>query len=558
MYTWDRRVESYPTYLARRQALSEITSSAREAGQEVRKGIDQQTESLIGSNEAIAQILSGEIRGLREDVSGGFAEVAATFNWGFSEVLSALGGMSATMEALLAIAQTPAQTAAYEHFEIARENYRKGLIAECLEELDKAIAGDHVSSGFKTEWRFHNLRGLVYLGSFRHPSDSSKAEQPFLLAARYARSDAPSDAARAMMAAGFAAFTQTPQSPEKLATALEHTESAIQLDPKIGEAWFQSSQIRMAMDSPQEALVKLRRAIELDPGYVVRAAEDPEHKRFIAEVRAFFQQLDSESRAQLRDKARQLLRQHVEALEDEPATSKAGAFSRLTRLRDGGFGGGLLDLLQYRRKGLKDDEAQMDLFSAAFSRKCKEQNRLWEERKTNEAREAAVLEVAQQVRSALDGEQSLASAQEQLAVVEARFKEQLRSVARHAEKGRLVLQRLEQAQEAQAKAAQLFHANEVKTNRSVFLAMLLFVAGMASCPAACLGLAYAMKRPGQSAGEPGQFAWLVMLAAGAFIGYKWAGLIWPKDPDRTNWKQSQEATQFALKEAEAFIVKDLN
>lgn len=89
-------------------------------------------------------------------IVGAIGDLDSTFRWGFGQVLGTLGGMSTSLAALLQIAKTPAQTAAYEQFEIARDAFRKSLYPECLEALGKAIFGDHTSPGYKLNGDFTN------------------------------------------------------------------------------------------------------------------------------------------------------------------------------------------------------------------------------------------------------------------------------------------------------------------------------------------------------------------------------------------------------------------
>jgi len=144
---------------------------------------------------------------------------------------------------LIQIAKTPAQTAAYEQFEIARYAFRQALYLECLEALAKAIGGDHTSPGYKLEWRFHQLQGVVRLGFFGCETelvDPAQAEQSFLMAARYAKANAPAEAAKAFLSAGWSAFVQG-----KLPDALQYTDQAVALDANLTEALFQSAKFRM-------------------------------------------------------------------------------------------------------------------------------------------------------------------------------------------------------------------------------------------------------------------------------------------------------------------------
>jgi hypothetical protein len=161
------------------------------------------TRTIIASNEALAEenirLVDNGMAGLSNDIDSRFVRISyemreatngitATFHWGMIQLLASTGRMNDTLTELIMNAKTPAQTAAYEQYEIARDAFRRGLYLECLEALDKAINGDHTSAGYKLEWRFHQMKGTLYLGftdcdySF---IDLVKAEESFLLAGRY-------------------------------------------------------------------------------------------------------------------------------------------------------------------------------------------------------------------------------------------------------------------------------------------------------------------------------------------------------------------------------------
>ncbi len=104
--------------------------------------------------------LSWDMQDIQRELSG----LNSTFTWGFTEVLAELGQMNDSLEELVQIAKNPVQTVAFNHFDIARQALRKGLYREALDEVRKAIDGDHSSPGYRLEWRFHMLRGTVLLG----------------------------------------------------------------------------------------------------------------------------------------------------------------------------------------------------------------------------------------------------------------------------------------------------------------------------------------------------------------------------------------------------------
>lgn len=271
--------------------------------------ISKHTRSIIASNEELQREHISVSEALSTAVSSGFeqlsfdlqtlaqgvSELNATFQWGFSELLTIVGRVNDTLTELVRIAKTPAQTWAYEQFEIARDAFRQDLHHEALEYLDRAINGYAGNTGYKLEYRFHYLLGTIRLGSFRNNSrdvvNLIEAENAFLNAARYARRDQPKEAGRAFLAAGWTAYCQG-----KMRDAKQYTEQALSLYPDLGEAHFQAAKIQMHVGSPDHALPSLRQAIELDRGYSIKAAADNDFKRYEAKVHALLDTLRQEAK----------------------------------------------------------------------------------------------------------------------------------------------------------------------------------------------------------------------------------------------------------------------
>jgi len=180
--------------------------------------ISGQTASILtgmeSSTRAISEGMDAGFSSLAvqmDAIAGEISELNAGFQWGFGQMIAQMGGMNASLRELIQIAKTPVQTWAYNQFEIARENFRKGLFTNCIKRLDKAINGDQTSAGYEEDWRFHQMVGVVRLSFFGcEPGliDLALAEEAFLLAASYARTDEPQEAAKALLSAGWSAFVQ--------------------------------------------------------------------------------------------------------------------------------------------------------------------------------------------------------------------------------------------------------------------------------------------------------------------------------------------------------------
>lgn len=174
--------------------------------------ICEQTRAIIASKEELQQEHIAISENLTKTVASGFEQLSydmqmlnqgvyelnATFQWGFSELLTVVGHVNDALSALIRTSKTPAQTWAYEQFEIARDAFRHGQYYEALECLNRAIVGDVSNTGYKLEYRFYHLLGIIRIGSFRNiwPGivNPEEAEKAFLNAAKYARCEQPKEA----------------------------------------------------------------------------------------------------------------------------------------------------------------------------------------------------------------------------------------------------------------------------------------------------------------------------------------------------------------------------
>ena len=312
-YVWGSRL-SYQDYIKAKQFVGDITGASPEAGRRVYTEISRQTLEIVASQEALAReqinVAEQSARSTREgfevlsyrvtEISSSVSELNATFHWGFSDMLAQLGHMNDTLSELVKSAKTPLHTVAFNHFELARDAFRQGLYKDALEELDKAVSGDYSSPGYRLEWRFHHLRGIIRL-SFTECDFSlvklAEAEQAFLAAARYAQTDYPQDAGRAFLSAGWASYCQG-----KMADALAHTEQAMSVHPGFAEAFFQAAKILMYQGNTQNALSLLGKAIESDRFYALKAAGDGDFKKHDAKLRNFLEAMRREKHRQLAPK----------------------------------------------------------------------------------------------------------------------------------------------------------------------------------------------------------------------------------------------------------------
>lgn len=114
--------------------------------------------------------------------------VALILDCGLGNIEARLGSLATSIEDLVGIAKTPEQTWSYEQYQDAIDAFRRGLHAEALESVTRAISGHSSHPGYKIEHRFHQLVGLIH-ASAAEPGirDLNKAEAAYLTACRYSR-----------------------------------------------------------------------------------------------------------------------------------------------------------------------------------------------------------------------------------------------------------------------------------------------------------------------------------------------------------------------------------
>ncbi len=375
-YAWTPGVESWDSYLHNRAILDEQLGGMRRAGREsargmqemgdrlsreITSGIADQTRDILGSMESLSSALSSDLSALSAGLESGLDHVAGALEHGFAGMLRESKAIKRELKRLVDLVEYEEQKKAMENFRYAVHSMERGLWDEAQDYVTAAIEGDSHSKGYKLDWHFHWLKGELLLGApARHDwkgLDPSAAEQCFALAAKYARKDAPREAARALLMASVAAYVQSADDPAKLQDMLAHAESAWSLDGALTEAAFQVARARMLLDRPQEALPALRSAIEQDALFAVRAAEDPGHQRHQADLDGFLRTLREEAALDVRRRAGQA----AQAFEPLAARSRELAglpeLLRLQRLAGGQDGQGLVDLLRYRSAGLEADRA---------------------------------------------------------------------------------------------------------------------------------------------------------------------------------------------------------
>jgi len=323
------------------------------------------TLRLLGSPESLEALfgsLSHPSNGLLDPTG---IRLSAAFTWSRGEVLASMGGMLVPTDELMADARSQAQSEAVQLFQVAREAFLERYFTESLEALNGALnTGSSLNAAGRLVWRIHLLRALVLLGSVNNTDpqiiNPSQAEQSFLMAARYACSDYPLDAARALLGAGWAAYVQeNGEANYRMRAAMTYTDEAHDLDSDLVEAQFQSAKFRMALGETDPALHSLRWLPVKERVMLLKASADGDFKRYIGKLEGFLSALREEQLTKIQSEVSPVTSRIRKWMGDCPELAETPAAQRLVDMAEGAPDRGLLDVHRYFGFGYREDHEQL-------------------------------------------------------------------------------------------------------------------------------------------------------------------------------------------------------
>ena len=357
-------------------------------------GLPDATLRLIGSLESLEVVMGSLMHPVNGLLDPSGMRLSPAFTWSRGDVLASMGGMQVPIDELMAEARSQSQTDAVQHFQIAREAFGECRFRESLEALKLALkTGPGLMAAGRLAWRIHLLRALVLLGS-DHNTDPelinpAEAEQSFLLAARYARSEYRLDAARALLGAGWAAYVkegpQNAQNDRRISSALTYTDEALDLDDQLVEAQFQTAKFRMAKDEPDQALYGLRWLPISARVLLLKAAADGDFRHHSGKLDAFLNALRGEQQAKIDSEVVPIASRVRQWMGCSRELAETPAAQRLVDLAEGFQARGLLEVNQYYGSGYREDH---DFLRESFFEVSRTVSREWSEEVAEPASDA--------------------------------------------------------------------------------------------------------------------------------------------------------------------------
>lgn len=258
--TFERRFKNWslthPRYWTVASDTTGITEFISAQIDRVVKTQIETADSIIVSQERIRSEIDRAALGI-DRVADGLEGLAATFEWGFSELVWQLEEQREILKDILRVLQAPLDTQAKELRKRAEYAYRNGWFDDALE--------DFLESEKKNRYDFtiHQNLGNIYFFEKKNPE---KALEYYEKAARYATPESPYHASIAYLHVGLIRYLQG-----NFQKAREATLKALELSPSLYEAHYQHAQYCANLGKYDEAIEHLRIAIEGDRYYCVKA-----------------------------------------------------------------------------------------------------------------------------------------------------------------------------------------------------------------------------------------------------------------------------------------------
>ena len=233
-------------------------------------------DNIIVSQERIISEIDRAALGI-DRVADGLESLAATFEWGFSELVWQLEEQREILRDILRVLQAPLDTQAKELKKRAEYAYRNGWFDDALE--------DFLESEKKNRYDFtiHQNLGNIYLFEKKNPE---KALEYYEKAAKYATPKSPYHASIAFLHIGLIRYLQG-----NFQKACKATLKALELSQDLYEAHYQHAQYCANIGKYSEAVEHLKVAIAGDRYYCVKADSEKDFDVMKEQLISLFKEL---------------------------------------------------------------------------------------------------------------------------------------------------------------------------------------------------------------------------------------------------------------------------
>jgi len=220
------------------------------------------------------------------EITEGFQELQATFDWGFTELIWQIEQEREVLKDILKVLQAPLDTQAKELKKRAEYAYRNGWIDDALK--------DFLESEKKNRYDFtiHQNLGNIYLFKKK---DQDKALEYYEKAVKYAAPKSSYYTNISLLHKGLVKYLQ-----KDFKEAYNTTLRAIELSPDFYEAHYQHAQYCANIGKYDEAIKHLKKAIvEGDKYYCVKADSEKDFNVMKEQLNSLFKELQINAQNQV-------------------------------------------------------------------------------------------------------------------------------------------------------------------------------------------------------------------------------------------------------------------
>lgn len=264
---WERKRE-YHSHL-------EIGYDVKDLKEMLESSTKKQIQAQLASASAIVASQERTIEGISnlsnvteegfERMANGLDSLQASFEWGISEVVWQLEQNRDILENILEVLMAPLDTKAQERRKRAEKAYSNGLIEDAEEEF---LESEKLN---KFDFSIHISLGMIYLF---HKIDKEKALEYFEKAIKYARPESKYYTSFSLL---YKALIKRDMG--LIDEAEKCTYEAIELSPDLTEAYYQNAQYNALIGNSTKSVKMLKKAIEKDPLYSLKADNDEAFKK---------------------------------------------------------------------------------------------------------------------------------------------------------------------------------------------------------------------------------------------------------------------------------------
>jgi tetratricopeptide (TPR) repeat protein len=293
LITFEERINNWQTIHPRQWiATTNRNDVANFLSTQTEKIIESQVEaadSIIVSQARIADKIDIATR----EITEGFQELQATFDWGFTELIWQIEQEREVLKDILKVLQAPLDTQAKELKKRAEYAYQNGWIDDALK--------DFLESEKKNRYDFtiHQNLGNIYLFEKK---DQDKALEYYKKAVKYATPKSSYYTSISLLHIGLVKYLQ-----KDFKEAYNATLKAIELSPDFYEAYYQHAQYCANLGKYDEAIKHLKKAIiEGDKYYCVKADSEKDFDVMKEQLKSLFKELQINAQSQVTIESREV------------------------------------------------------------------------------------------------------------------------------------------------------------------------------------------------------------------------------------------------------------